>query len=78
MDMQLALIWLHSNAMASKTRRDAFADPLDSPEWDGLIRVLILARMISRWFSKLGLASQIRNRVHRPVEVARNHDVCIS
>ena len=35
MDIQSILMWTYSNAAAGKarTQRDAFADPLDHPEW---------------------------------------------
>lgn len=35
MDIQSSIIWAYSNAAAgkAKSRRDAFADPLDRPEW---------------------------------------------
>lgn len=38
MDIQSSMIWTYSNAVAdkSKSRNDAFADPLERPEWQGL------------------------------------------
>lgn len=37
MDMQWSLIWKYSNAISAKTKkREAFADPLEGREWEGL------------------------------------------
>jgi len=78
MDMQLGLIWLHSNAMARKGGRDAFADPLDSPEWDGLIRVLMLATSIARRIKNLPSIFSLRNGAGEAVKAVPDHGVCVS
>ena len=78
MDMQLGIIWLHSNAMARKDRRDAFADPLDNPEWDGLIRVLMLATSIIRRIKNLSSMFSFRNRAREAVKAVPDHGVCVS
>ena len=78
MDMQLGIIWMYSNAMAREARRDAFSDPLDSPEWDGLIRVLMLATSIVRRITSLPSIFSLRNRARETVKAVPDHGVCVS
>jgi len=78
MDMQLAIIWLHSNAMGKKARHGAFADPLDSPEWDGLIRVLMLATSIARRLTNLPSFFSLRNGARETVEAVPDRGICVS
>ena len=49
MDIQWSMIWTRSNAVATRSnRRDAFADPLERDEWQGLQwSVPLVARLIA-------------------------------
>lgn len=49
MDMQWSLIWKHSNAISTKTKKHyAFDDPLDRSEWEGLgWTVPVVSRLLS-------------------------------
>ena len=49
MDPQWSLIWTHSNAISAKARkRDAFTDPLERAEWQGLgWTVPLVSRLLS-------------------------------
>ena len=78
MDMQLGIIWMYSNAMAREASRDAFSDPLDSPEWDGLIRVLMFATSVARGIMSLPSIFSFRNRPREAVKAIPDHGVCVS
>jgi len=80
MDSQWSMIWTHSNAAARKpkTRRDAFADPLERPEWDGLEwAVWLISRLVS---AGRGTARQQRKTqaVERFTGSATARSVCVS
>ena len=50
MDIQWSLIWTYSNEVAakSKKRRDAFSDPLERAEWEGLgWTIPLVSRLVS-------------------------------
>jgi hypothetical protein len=78
MDMQWNTMWQYSNAAARKTRRGAFTDPLDDPEWEGLVWAPVLALSVGRRIANLRLALRARNTAGRPAEAAADHGVCVS
>ena len=78
MDIQWSTIWQYSNALGKKGRRGAFADPLDGPEWEGLVWAPVLVASISCWIASLSLAFPMRDRARRPVKAVPDHGVCVS
>lgn len=78
MDMQWSTIWQYSNAAARNSKRDPFADPLDGPEWEGLIWAPVLAAAIIRRLAEIRPAFPIRDGSHRPVNTVPDHGVCVS
>lgn len=80
MKIQWSMIWTHANAIPAKSRkqRDAFADPLERDEWQGLGWAVSLA-------SRLLAGSPVAQKNHRKIkeverftEVARAGTVCVS
>ncbi|UVC11475.1 hypothetical protein IHQ71_13380 [Rhizobium sp. TH2] len=78
MDTQWSTIWQYSNAVGKKTKRGAFADPLDGPEWEGLIWAPVLAASVARRIANLRFAFPIRGRAYGSVKAAPDHGICIS
>jgi hypothetical protein len=78
MDTQWSTIWQYSHAVGRKRRRGAFDDPLDSPEWEGLVWVPVLAVSFARRITDMKLAFPIRGRAHGPVKAAPDHGICVS
>ncbi|MDB5550527.1 MAG: hypothetical protein JWL86_511 [Rhizobium sp.] len=78
MDMQWNIIWQYSSA-SGRTRKDGpFADPLNGPEWEGLVWVPVLVASIGRRFANFRLAFPIRNSARGPVKAVPDHGVCVS
>jgi len=78
MDMQWNTIWQYSCAFG-RTRKDGpFADPLDAPEWEGLVWVPVLAVAVARRIANFRLGFPIRDRAHTSVKTVPDHGVCIS
>jgi hypothetical protein len=78
MDTQWSTIWQYSNDMGGKRKRGAFADPLDGPEWEGLVWVPVLAASVSRRIGDLRFDFLMRGRAHGPTNAAPDHGVCVS
>jgi hypothetical protein len=78
MDMQWSTIWQCSNVSGKKAGRNAFADPLDGPEWEGLVWAPVLAASIARRIADFRAAFPIRGRVRRPVKARPDHGICVS
>jgi hypothetical protein len=78
MDTQWNIIWQYSSAFG-RTRKDGpFADPLDSPEWQGLVWVPVLAASVARRIANFRFAFPIRGRVTASVKAVPDHGVCVS
>lgn len=80
MDVQWSMIWTHSNKAAaiSTKKRDAFADPLERPEWESLGWSV---RMISRLIAAARPNSQKGRKieeVERFTGAASAKPVCVS
>jgi hypothetical protein len=78
MDMQWSTMWQYSKASAKKTRDGAFADPLDGPEWEGLVWAPVLAASIARRIVNFRAAFQTRSTARRPARTAPDHGICVS
>ena len=78
MDMQWSLIWQHSNASHARNKPDAFADPLDRPEWQGLVWVPVLAASMPRRLAALKSAWPAWGRAPLQREPSTDHEVCVS
>jgi len=78
MDMQWNIIWQYSSEFG-RTRKDCpFADPLDGPEWEGLVRVPVLAASIARRIENFRAAFPMRDEARKRVKTIPDHGVCVS
>jgi hypothetical protein len=78
MDTQWSTIWQYSNAVGKKAKRGGFADPLDGPEWEGLVWVPVLATSVARRIADFGAGFPIRGRAYQSVKAEPDHGICIS
>lgn len=79
MDIQWSLILTQSYATATRGKtRDAFADPLEGPEWENLgWLVPLAARLIARSDRQIKKEQKIK-QVERFTEAAPPKAVCVS
>lgn len=80
MDIQWSMIWTQSNRVVAKsrTRRDAFADPLEGCEWEGLgWSVPLVSRLVSGAYAAQKNRQKIKE-VERFTEVEPSQTVCVS
>ena len=80
MDIQWSMIWTQSNGVATKSRKrhDAFADPLERSEWEGLgWSVFFVSRLISGAHAAQNKRQKIRE-VERFTDAACGQTVCVS
>ena len=80
MDIQSGMIWTYSVVVAgrAKTRRDAFADPLERPEWQGLGWVVTLISKLVSGGRALEPGTVKTQAVDRFTETADARSVCVS
>lgn len=79
MEIQWSMIWVQANAIAAKSRkaRDAFADPLERIEWQGLgWSIPLVARLV--WGAAAQKNRQKIKEVERFTEVDPRGAVCVS
>lgn len=80
MNILWSMIWTHSNAAAvkSKKARDAFADPLERVEWQGLDWATTLIAKLVSGPRPVRAQKQKMQQVERFTASAPGKSVCVS